>query len=787
MSDRGRLKWIWTRIPISAIVFAAAMAATVPSLGDLGLTWDEPAYRYSQIVSAQWWEGLARSRSVEELGSLLTADALLYYWPYARHGINFHPPLAGQLNLLTFELFGGWMKDIPARRLASAVEFALAIALLHQFVGRRHGFWAGLTAAGALLTMPRVFGDAHLAGTDIPGLLIWPATAVAAWKALNEPESRWCRVAFGVLLGLGFLTKMGAVVVVVPVFMWMLLSRGPALLRKGGWRDWLSGFVMLWPILTLLVVAFLEVRRLAALLPEPQFTDLFLQRPPSRLPGAVLLLPLGWWIVRLALGRLTRRRGAGSIDRPALDLLTAALAIPPAVAWLGNPAWWRETFTRLAHYYLLNTNRSGSLPDIRIHYWGETYLYSLPWHNAWVLMAITVPVGWLILAVSGVGRGFWIVRSDRLPLYLLAHLVTLPVFRMLPTPAHDGVRLFLPTFWFLAAFAGLGATWIGNVAARMAKDTGHAAWFRAGVGGLAIALSVRELVKVHPYELSYYNQLVGGPAGAWRRGFELSYWYDAFDAPTLREIERMALPEGASLTAPNQDENVPTFAELQSLGELRPDIRLSPEPDAPFGYKWLLTHDSKANAYSRLLFAMTPSYSFAPAQLGRARVVTVSSPAAAARAWALQLMTDVPENRRPLPERSSAPVWVDRFAPALRRFWGVGLTRPRPPAVNELVFEWARSDPGGFLAAAEEVARAGSLESIATDSDAGRLLGLIEANFGRSSLVYLLDRNREAMVEAARALVARPAALRTVLLAPGYTDPRTIGGMVDQRGASLME
>ena len=31
-----------------------------------------------------------------------------------------------------------------------------------------------------------------------------------------------------------------------------------------------------------------------------------------------------------------------------------------------------------------------------------------------------------------------------------------------------------------------------------------------------------------PYELSYYNELVGGPRGAWERGFELTYWYDAF-------------------------------------------------------------------------------------------------------------------------------------------------------------------------------------------------------------------------------------------------------------------
>ena len=42
-------------------VLAVALAALVPTVGDLGLTWDEPAYRYSQVMSAQWWEQLGRA------------------------------------------------------------------------------------------------------------------------------------------------------------------------------------------------------------------------------------------------------------------------------------------------------------------------------------------------------------------------------------------------------------------------------------------------------------------------------------------------------------------------------------------------------------------------------------------------------------------------------------------------------------------------------------------------------------------------------------------------------
>src|SRR5262245_52939527 len=80
----GRRWWL-----ASGLVLVLALAATLPTTGDLGMTWDEPAYRYSQVVSAQWWERLGRARSPAEVAPLLDPTALLYYWPYGRHGINF--------------------------------------------------------------------------------------------------------------------------------------------------------------------------------------------------------------------------------------------------------------------------------------------------------------------------------------------------------------------------------------------------------------------------------------------------------------------------------------------------------------------------------------------------------------------------------------------------------------------------------------------------------------------------------------------------------------------------
>ena len=124
-------------------------------------------------------------------------------------------------------------------------------------------------------------------------------------------------------------------------------------------------------------------------------------------------------------------------ERPALEIWTAILAFAPVIGWLGNPAWWRDTLPRLAHYYTISFNREGVLPDINIIYFGQVYFYSLPWHNGWVLLAITVPLA--ILAAAPVGSAGRSSRRqrDRLPLYFLVHFLTLPSD---PDAAHPGTR-----------------------------------------------------------------------------------------------------------------------------------------------------------------------------------------------------------------------------------------------------------------------------------------------------------------------------------------------------------
>ncbi len=774
----GRRWWLG-----SALVLAGALMATVPTVGDIGLTWDEPSYRTSQLVSGQWWVGLAQARTRADFEALLSADALLYYWPYARFGYNFHPPLAGQLNLLTHAVFGRWMKDIPARRMASVLEYAATITLAFGFLARRYGAWVGAVAAGSLLLMPRVHGDGQIAGTDTPGLLLWTLTAVAFWKGLDEPKAGRWRVLVGILLGLGFVEKMAAVAVLGPLLAWLVVARLPkTLTSQAGRADWVDGLVTSAALILPIALALREVLRLAHQFPAPDFVNLYTMRPPTTMTGAVLFIPLAFWCLRRLAARVFRDHPVWGVERPALEIWTAVLAFAPALAWLGNPGWWRETLPRLAHYYQISADRRGALPDIRILYWGHIYVYSLPWHNAWVLIAITVPVGILLAALVGLAASLprsWRAR-DAVPAYFALHLIFLPTLRMLPTPAHDGVRLLLPTFFFLAAFAGWGAVALGDALARLVR---HPTACRGLVAGLVLGPAAWQLVAIHPFELSYYNEAIGGPRGAWKSGFELSYWYEAFDGKTLEDLNKV-LPDGSSVDFYNEMITTPTLATLQELGALKGSITLgAPDPDRlPHG--WILTHDSKATPLTRLMFAMTPLYARSPRQLGGLRVVTLDAPEAVARAWALDVLTRVATPSETL----TAPAWV-RDSPVLRsfgRFWGEGVTRGPALAVDESAFAWARSDPSGLREAARAIAGRRPIEP---GSGAARLRDFLDRRLSTDSKVEaawrgwvgaLLRVRPGAIAEAAEILIRRPDAVRSVLLHPAYTDPGTIGGFLDR-------
>lgn len=230
------------------------------------------------------------------------------------------------------------------------------------------------------------------------------------------------------------------------------------------------------------------------------------------------------------------------------------------------PTWWAEPLSGVQRFLKANLTRQ-ELAPLPTLFLGQVYPFSLPWYNSLFWTAIVVPPLTLGLACLGIGRVLGGRFRDRLGTLLLANWVFLIVLRALPNaPGHDGARLFLPAFVFLACLAGLGLAWVGDGLRKVAgRRLGGA--LAALVLGIALASGAWSTWRYHPLQLSYYNSLIGGLSGASKAGMEPTYYWDAL-TPDVRDwINAHSEPgDSVALVFP-----AVTFEYLHRWGLLRPN------------------------------------------------------------------------------------------------------------------------------------------------------------------------------------------------------------------------
>jgi len=115
-------------------------------------------------------------------------------------------------------------------------------------------------------------------------------------------------------------------------------------------------------------------------------------------------------------------------------------------------------------------------------------------------------------------------------------------------PMHDGVRLFLPLFPFYCVLAGTGAVAVGEWVTRGLQVRFPAIAERRD---LVVALSIVAFIapaafrtaQIHPYQLSYFNALVGGVEGAERRGLELTNLKEVLNRAVLEDLAETIPPD----------------------------------------------------------------------------------------------------------------------------------------------------------------------------------------------------------------------------------------------------
>ena len=255
----GRRTALWRSLRVALLethcawlVALALGAAVLFTVGDFGITWDEPQRYFAGVMHGAWFRDPSLSR-------------IDYYWQPGHDQGPMGTVLGGFTRYLVFRKLG-WMNDLTACRVQSAFfVFALSyslFALLRPAFGRG----AALLAAVATFCLPRIFYDANLYSLDYPVTAACVAAAWAFWKGLERPphggraSPRWMPVA-AVLIGLALLMKVNAFFLYLTLYVWFItrhrrnwgaLFRRPATDDDRAWRSGFLALTLLPPLVFLL-------------------------------------------------------------------------------------------------------------------------------------------------------------------------------------------------------------------------------------------------------------------------------------------------------------------------------------------------------------------------------------------------------------------------------------------------------------------------------------------------------------------------------------------------------
>ncbi len=235
----------------------------------------------------------------------------------------------------------------------------------------------------------------------------------------------------------------------------------------------------------------------------------------------------------------------------AWDVLLALVAGLPVgvIFW---PYLWSDTLTRLLEifrFFYYHQEQS----KLSIIYWGEYYEpgRDLPWHYGPIHLLITTPLitlGSIILGlsailISAVKRKITLPAgrvSGRFSLLLLLWVVIGLVPFVIPGQrVYDGIRHFLYIVPPLCMIAGVGL----DCLVTSFRGLLGAKFSRPAVGLIFLLLFI-SVFSYHPFYTVYYNELIGGPRGAFNR-FSLEYWGNAYK-PACRWLNRNA-PDGSTV------------------------------------------------------------------------------------------------------------------------------------------------------------------------------------------------------------------------------------------------
>lgn len=207
-----------------------ALVAVLAGFGLLRL-WALVAVPFTDTTEARYAE---IARKMVETGNWLT--------PQFDYGVPFwgKPPLHSWLSAAGMQLFG---VNEAAARLPILMTALAVLFLVWLWVRDTVGANAALVSTVVLASMALFFGASAFVMTDMPMVLGTTLVMVGFWQAAGGADERWGHAVF-LGLAIGMLAKgpVAVVLVVMPLLLWLALTRNWALLRQ---LPWVRGTILL--------------------------------------------------------------------------------------------------------------------------------------------------------------------------------------------------------------------------------------------------------------------------------------------------------------------------------------------------------------------------------------------------------------------------------------------------------------------------------------------------------------------------------------------------------------
>ncbi len=209
-------------------------------------------------------------------------------------------------------------------------------------------------------------------------------------------------------------------------------------------------------------------------------------------------------------------------------ILSPIVAVAAAVLFW--PWTWASPISRLFEViqYLGTFQWEGKV-------WYQDLIFTvdqLPWHYAPLMLLFVTPVIILVLAGLGItisSKDFKTLKNKGGILYILWFALVFAVIFALDVGLYDGIRHFFIIVPAMALLAGVGTAWVYQKISKLSRKNWRLILYLLVSVILVIsgAAIFRKMMTIHPYELYYYNKLIGGMGGAYHY-VEVGYWGQEF-------------------------------------------------------------------------------------------------------------------------------------------------------------------------------------------------------------------------------------------------------------------